>query len=294
MQSIIPTSGWPLRSLWFIVGKYFGKSKRKYLGKGHLIMRIVLPLLLAPLNLDAATGIPYGSSTSQPAPRLLLVGDSTMADKTNLAYPERGWGMLLRQFLAPQLSLINHAANGRSTLRFLNEGRWQLLISDLSAGDYVLIQFGHNDQKKDDPARYAPANGLYTELLTRFIKEVRQRGAIPLLATPICRRTFDDQAQLQNNLQEYAEAMRHVAQATQTPLFDLQALSCADLQRLGPVASQAYFIQVPAGLYQQFPEGKIDNTHLTTQGATWIAQHFVRELKRQQHPLAQFVYRELL
>lgn len=258
------------------------------------MMPILLPLLFAPLSIDAATGIPYGSSTSQPAPRLHLVGDSTMADKTNLAYPERGWGMLLRQFMAPQLSLINHAANGRSTLRFLNEGRWQLLLSDLSAGDYVLIQFGHNDQKKDDPARYAPANGLYRELLTRFIHDVRQRGAIPLLATPICRRTFDDQGTLQNNLHEYAEAMRQVATETTTPLFDLQQLSCADLAQLGPIASQPYFIQVPAGLYQQFPDGKTDNTHLTTQGATWIAQHFVRELKRQQHPLAQLVYRELL
>ena len=99
-----------------------------------------------------ATGIPAGSSTSMPAPRLHLVGDSTMADKTNLHYPERGWGQLLRAFMLPELSIINHAANGRSTLRFLNEGRWQLLVSDLAEGDYVLIQFGHNDQKQDDPA----------------------------------------------------------------------------------------------------------------------------------------------
>lgn len=242
----------------------------------------------------AATGIPVGSSTSQPAPRLHLVGDSTMADKTNLAYPERGWGMLLRQFMLPQLTIINHAANGRSTLRFLNEGRWQLLVSDVSAGDYVLIQFGHNDQKQDDPARYAAADGLYQELLTRFIVELRAKKAIPLLATSICRRSFNNQGALENNLHAYAEAMRLVAKHTHTPLFDLQRLSCGDLQQLGPERSQAYFIQVPAGLYAQFPDGKVDNTHLSTQGATWVAQHFVRELKRQQHPLAQYIWRELL
>lgn len=268
-----------------------GRSTRGFAPLCAIVM--LISGLLMP-ECFAATGIPVGTSTSQSAPRLHLVGDSTMADKTNLAYPERGWGMLLRHFMLPQLTIINHAANGRSTLRFLNEGRWQLLISDVSAGDYVLIQFGHNDQKKDDPARYAPADGLYQELLSRFIQELRAKGAIPLLATSICRRTFTSQGLLENNLQDYADAMRVVAKHSNTPLFDLQQLSCADLQQLGPERSQAYFIQVPAGLYAQFPDGKIDNTHLSTQGATWIAQHFVRELKRQQHPLAQFVWRELL
>lgn len=268
-----------------------GRSTRWFAPLCAIVM--LISELLMP-ECFAATGIPVGTSTSQSAPRLHLVGDSTMADKTNLAYPERGWGMLLRHFMLPQLTIINHAANGRSTLRFLNEGRWQLLISDVSAGDYVLIQFGHNDQKKDDPARYAPADGLYQELLSRFIQELRAKGAIPLLATSICRRTFTSQGLLENNLQDYADAMRVVAKHSNTPLFDLQQLSCADLQQLGPERSQAYFIQVPAGLYAQFPDGKIDNTHLSTQGATWIAQHFVRELKRQQHPLAQFVWRELL
>ncbi len=241
-----------------------------------------------------ATGIPAGTSTSMPAPRLHLVGDSTMADKTNLNYPERGWGQLLRAFMAPELSIINHAANGRSTLRFLNEGRWQLLVSDLGQGDFVLIQFGHNDQKQDDPARYAAVDSTYPQLLRRFISEVRSKGAIPLLATSICRRSFDDQGKLENKLADYAEAARKVAASEKVELFDLNAQSCADLSRFGAAASQAYFIQVPAGLYQQFPDGKIDNTHLSVQGASWIAQLFVRDLKARQHPLARFVWRELL
>lgn len=255
---------------------------------------LLLPGLLMHCHLADASGIPAGTSTSQPAPRLHLVGDSTMADKTNLNYPERGWGQLLRAFLLPELTVLNHAANGRSTLRFLNEGRWQLLLSDLSAGDYVLIQFGHNDQKQDDPTRYAAVDSTYPQLLRRFIGEVKAKGAIPLLATSICRRSFDDKGALENKLADYAQAARQVASTEQVTLFDLNAQSCADLSRFGPAASQAYFIQVPAGLYQQFPDGKTDNTHLSVQGASWIAQLFVRDLKRQQHPLAAYVWRELL
>ena len=94
---------------------------------------------------------------------------------------------------------------------FLNEGRWQLLVSDLSAGDYVLIQFGHNDQKQDDPARYAAVDSTYPQLLRRFISEVRSKGAIPMLATSICRRSFNDKGELENNLADYAAATRQVA-----------------------------------------------------------------------------------
>ena len=258
-----------------------------------VLLCLVLSFLMSSVQ-AMSQPVPKGTSTNLPSPRLHLVGDSTMADKVNLAYPERGWGQLLPEFMLPELSIINHAANGRSTLRFLNEGRWQLLLTELKAGDYVLIQFGHNDQKQDDPSRYAAADSTYPQLLTQFIAEVRAKDAIPMLATPICRRSFDLNGKLENNLAVYAAAMRKVAASQKVPLFDLNMQSCHDLARFGLQASQAYFIQVPAGLYRQFPEGKTDNTHLNTQGATWIAQLFIRQLKHQQHPLAALVWRELL
>lgn len=246
-----------------------------------------------------ASGPPKGTTTARPSTeipllRLHLAGDSTMSDKLALAYPERGWGQLLPQFMSQQLQIVNHAANGRSTLRFANEGRWQLLLSELQPGDYVLLQFGHNDQKITDPARYAAADSTYQEYLNRFIREAQAKGALPLLATPICRRDFNEAGQLRDGLAEYAEATRTVATKLKVPLFDLHQLSCNDLTRFGPLASQAYFVQIPAGIYQQFPEGKTDNTHLNVVGASWIAQLFVQELKRQQHPLASLVWRELL
>ena len=225
---------------------------------------------------------------------LHLVGDSTMSDKANPAYPERGWGQLLPQFLLPQLKVVNHAANGRSTRRFFNEGRWQLLLSELSKGDYVLIQFGHNDSKQSDPARFAAAGSDYQTFLTQFISDVRERGATPMLASSICRRNFTADGSLTRDLADYANAAAKVAKAAKVSFFDLQQLSCDFWQHLGKDASQPYFIQVPAGLYQKFPDGKVDNTHLTLQGASRIAQFFVQELKRQQHELAFYVYRELL
>lgn len=252
-------------------------------------MRLLLSLLLTGLSLILPAQAQQPSTVT-----LHLVGDSTMSDKPNLAYPERGWGQLLPEFVLPQLKVVNHAANGRSTRRFLNEGRWQLLLSELGKGDYVLIQFGHNDSKQSDPERFADADTDYQRFLKQFITEVQAKGATPMLASSICRRNFAQDGTLKRDLADYANAAAKVATETQVSFFDLQRLSCDFWQQLGLADSQPYFIQVPAGLYQKFPDGKTDNTHLTLQGASRIAQFFVQELKRQQHPLANYVYRELL
>ncbi|WP_338143860.1 rhamnogalacturonan acetylesterase [Bowmanella dokdonensis] len=221
------------------------------------------------------------------------MGDSTMSDKPNLAYPERGWGQLLPQFASPTLNIVNHAANGRSTRRFKDEGRWQMLLSELKEGDYVLIQFGHNDQKKEDPARYASVERDYPQFLGDFIADIRKKNAIPILASSICRRHFKD-GKLDRNLKDYAEAARKVAQREKVDFVDLQSLTCDFLAETGEADSQQYFIQVPADLYARYPEGKSDNTHLNVQGAAKVAQFFVRDLLRQQHPLAKHFYRQRL
>src|SRR5690606_17924438 len=171
------------------------------------------------------------------------------SDKPNLAYPERGWGQLLPEVLLPQLKVTNHAANGRSTRRFLNEGRWQLLLSELAKGDYVLVQFGHNDSKVSDPERFADADTDYQSFLKQFIAQVQAKGATPMLASSICRRNFASDGTLKRDLANYANAAAKVATETKVSFFDLQQLSCDFWQQLGPANSQPYFIQVPAGLY---------------------------------------------
>ena len=158
----------------------------------------------------------------------------------------------------------------------------------------MLIQFGHNDSKQSDPARYAAADSDYQRFLSQFIADVRQRGATPMLASAICRRNFADDGSLKRDLAAYSEAAAKVAQEEKVSFFDLQRQSCSLWQQLGKAAAQPYFIQVPPDLYAKFPDGTTDNTHLSVQGASKIAQFFVRDLKAQQHPLAPYIYRELL
>jgi len=250
---------------------------------------IIAYFLLFAWQADATTETPVLASTT-----LHLVGDSTMSYKPNAAYPERGWGQLVSGYVLPQLSIKNHAANGRSTKRFVDEGRWNMMLSSLSAGDYVLIQFGHNDQKKDDPARFADANTDYTSYLITFIEDVRKKDAQVLIASSICRRHFTNEGVLKRTLLDYAHAAKAVASEKGVPFIPLNDKSCQFLATVGEGQSQQYFIKVPPGLYARYPEGKVDNTHLNVVGAAKVAQFFVRELKSIEHPLAKYVYREVL
>lgn len=214
-------------------------------------------------------------------PALHLVGDSTMADKPLAPpNPERGWGQALRGRLHEPARLLNHAANGRSTRRFDNEGRWRHLLGELAAGDGVLIQFGHNDAKADDPERYAAADTDYRRYLLRFVYEVRERGASPWLATPLARRQFDADGRLQDTHGDYPRVMREVAAATATPLLEMNGASRALLQRLGPEASKALFLWLAPGQWARYPQGKTDNTHFTLAGAEAMAGLAVEEMRR--------------
>ncbi|QGX62237.1 rhamnogalacturonan acetylesterase [Alteromonas mediterranea] len=225
---------------------------------------------------------------------LHLVGDSTMSDKPMLSYPERGWGQLLREFMLPNLNIKNHAANGRSTKRFVDEGRWQVLLSELYEGDFVVIQFGHNDQKQSDLARYANPQIAYPAYLKQFVQDVEARGASVIIASSICRRHFTEEGVLKRTLLAYADAAKKVALQANVPFIPMNALTCDFLAQIGEPSSNHYFIKVPADLYARYPEGKTDDTHLNVVGAAKVAQIFVRELKATAHPLAKYVYRDTL
>jgi lysophospholipase L1-like esterase len=225
---------------------------------------------------------------------LHLVGDSTMSDKPNLAYPERGWGQILPEFGLPQLSIKNHAANGRSTKRFVDEGRWDSVLSSLSANDYVLIQFGHNDQKREDPARFANADTDYANYLSQFIDDVESKGANAIIASSICRRHYTDTGVLKRTLTDYAAAAQRIAREKEVLFVPMNHLTCHFFANIGEAESQQYFIQVPPDLYARYPQGKVDNTHLNVVGAAKVAQFFVRELETLAHPLSDYFYRDIL
>src|SRR3954449_131395 len=163
-----------------------------------------------------------------------LIGDSTMADRADPANPEHGWGQLLPTFFDQGVAIHNHAVNGRSTKSFIDEGKWSAVLREVEAGDYVFIEFGHNDEKIEDTSRYAAAATDYRRNLDRFIAEARAKRAIPILLTPIVRRKFDAEGTLENTHGDYPNVVREVARARGVPLIDLEKSTRELVAAAGP------------------------------------------------------------
>lgn len=221
-------------------------------------------------------------------PRIFLVGDSTMSEKPLEDNPERGWGQLFPQFLEG-IEVKNYAVNGRSTKSFINEHRWDTVLAQLKQGDWVLIQFGHNDQKKEDSTRYAAPNGAYKDNLLRFVKEARVKGANPVLITPVMRRKFDDRGKFADQHGEYPGVVRALAAQYKVPLIDLHKSSEALLVQQGVQGSEKLFKTTPAGHYRTLPDGVTDNTHFNTYGATLIAGLVAKEIHEKHIGLDQYL-----
>jgi lysophospholipase L1-like esterase len=215
-------------------------------------------------------------------PALHLAGDSTMADKPlDPPNPERGWGQALRELMREPGRLVNHAVNGRSTRSFRDEGRWTRLLAQLEPRDAVIIQFGHNDQKVEDPTRHAAAKTDYRDNLRRFVAEVRERQGVPILATSVVRRRFDAAGQLLHTLGGYPAAARAVAAELSVPLLDLERATHALVRGLGPEASKRLYVWVRPGEYTRHPQGREDDTHFSAAGARAVAELAAQALRAQ-------------
>jgi lysophospholipase L1-like esterase len=209
-----------------------------------------------------------------------MIGDSTMADKPNPERnPERGWGQVLAGFFDDRVLIRNHAVNGRSTKSFIKEGRWDSVRVELKEGDYVFIQFGHNDAKTTDSTRYTNPYTGYRRNLIRYVNESREKGAVPVLFTPITRRNYNPSGVLEDTHGAYSHVMREVAEELKVPLVDLQLKSEDLVLSLGPERSKELYLWVSPGVYEMFPDGKQDNTHFTEKGATEMARMAVEGLK---------------
>lgn len=213
---------------------------------------------------------------------IYTIGDSTMADKIKPnENPETGWCQVLPSFFELNLVAIdNRAVNGRSTKSFINEKRWDSVYNSLKPGDYVFIQFGHNDAKVADSTRYTNPHTSYRHNLIRFVTETRAKGAIPILFSSIARRNFNEQGVLVATHGEYPLEVRLVAQEYQVPFIDLEYFSEQLEQSYGVEKSKELHLFFKAGEHPYYPEGKSDDTHLSRKGATEIATIAVRELKK--------------
>ena len=206
-----------------------------------------------------------------------LIGDSTMSNKEIKAYPETGWGMPLSHFFDSTVVVDNRAKNGRSTRTFIAEGRWDAALGAMKAGDYVLIQFGHNDE--------VPTKGSYTPEdqfeanLVRFIHDVRGVRGNPVLITPVARRKFDASGAIQETHAVYAAIVRKVAAAQGVPLIDLDKESQALLQQLGPENSKFLFDYLTPGENPNYPQGRQDDTHFNELGARRMAEIVLADIR---------------
>lgn len=208
---------------------------------------------------------------------IFMIGDSTMANKKlDGGNPERGWGFVLPGFFSEEVVIENHAQNGRSTKSFIDEGRWETVRNRIKKGDYVFIQFGHNDEKSDEK-RHTDPGSTFDDNLRKFVNETREKGGIPVLFNSIVRRNFVDGI-LTDTHGEYREAPRRVAQEMGVPFIDMNALTHEWVASLGDEKSRRYFMWVEPGQLACCPEGKKDDTHLNIQGAKTVAAIAVREL----------------
>jgi len=203
---------------------------------------------------------------------IFTIGDSTMANKTTPAdHPaERGWGMMLPDFFKPTVTIQNHAKNGRSSKSFRTEGRWAKVQEQIKPGDYVFIQFGHNDQKADTALHTNPET-TYKANLTRYITETRERGGIPVLFTSIVRRTFNTDGTLRDTHGPYIDALKHVATKNKVICIDLNAATKTLVQNLGDEPSKALYMWV---------DNRKDDTHLNEKGARAVAEMVVESVKK--------------
>ena len=242
--------------------------------------------LVAALQLAAP---PAPTAVVSPTVRIVIASDSTAANYGASAYPQMGWGMVLKCSLTPDVEVVNLARGGRSTKTFIEEGLWDALLAQLKLGDTVLIQFGHNDADRVKIVRFTDPQGAYTDNLTRFVADVRAKGGQPVLMTPIAKHIFAE-GQVQESHGPYAAAVRRVAQATGAPLIDLDADSMAALQAMGEAASaHLYLLYTPEDHVARYPQGVADTTHVNEAGARLAADMVARRLEGLNLPVAAYV-----
>lgn len=217
--------------------------------------------------------IPPGKKTT-----VWMIGDSTMCLYDSSRFPLTGWGMPFAEYFDSSVVIKNEAKGGRSTRTFIAENRWEPIVQNLSEGDYVLIQFGHNDEAKNYPDRYTTPEDYKTNLI-KFVTESRNKKAIPVLITPVSRRKFDAAGNALETHEVYSKIVHEVANEYRVALVDLDSMSIQLLQRYGPENSKLLFNQLEPDEEPDYPLGIHDNTHFNAYGARHIAELVLNAMK---------------
>lgn len=250
---------------------------------------------------------------------IFTIGDSTMANKKlEGENPERGWGQMLSRYFTDDITIDNHAVNGRSSKSFIDEGRWDAVLSKIQKGDYVFIQFGHNDEK-DDPNRHTDPGTTFDANLKKFVEDTRAKGGIPVLFNSIVRRNFgkadgnavanaikqddirngidpkapkdsiEEGATLIDTHGAYLISPKNVAKELNVTFIDLNSLTHKLVEGMGPQKSKELYLWVEPKTVPALPNGREDNTHLNVHGASVIAEMAVKAVTEAIPELQQYV-----
>ena len=225
--------------------------------------------------------------------KVYLIGDSTIAIKETKSYPETGWGMPFAYFFDSTIEVDNRAKNGRSTRTFISENRWQPVADSLQEGDYVFIQFGHNDESKEKTDRYVTPEQFKINL-TKFVNETRTKKANPVLITAVARRKFDSTNHIVDGHGVYTQIVRELSKELDVHMIDLQKTSTALLEKWGVENSKLLFLQLEKGEHPNYPDGKIDNTHFSELGARKMAQLVLEDIKKLNLELANHIVKSVV
>ncbi|MBS1656079.1 MAG: rhamnogalacturonan acetylesterase [Bacteroidetes bacterium] len=221
-----------------------------------------------------------------------LIGDSTMSIKETKAYPETGWGMPFVYFWDSTVKVDNRAKNGRSTSSFMKEGLWKPVMEQMQEGDYVFVQFGHNDEVPTKKTYTTEAE--FKSNLEKYVDDTRSKKANPVLITPVARRKFDSTGHIVGTHDVYAQIVRDVAKEKNVPLIDLDKEGQELLQRFGEEKSKLLFNQVQPGEHPNYPNGKEDNTHFSELGARLVAEIVLKDIKEKCPELAERIFKPAL
>ncbi|MDP3916547.1 MAG: rhamnogalacturonan acetylesterase [Bacteroidota bacterium] len=218
-------------------------------------------------------------------PTIFLAGNSTVTDQEN--EPWASWGQMFPNFLKPEIVVANYAESGETLLAFKREKRLQKILSQMKSGDYLLMEFAHNDQKPG--GNHLDAMTTYKDELKYYMAEARKKGVKPVLVTSTNRRRFDEHGKVINTLEEYPEAMRQLAKEENVPLIDLNAMSKAFYEALGPEISKKAFVHYPANSYPGQDKPLADDTHFNPYGAYELAKCVTEGIRISIPELAKYI-----
>ncbi|MEV6653452.1 rhamnogalacturonan acetylesterase [Streptomyces sp. NPDC051219] len=265
-------------------------------------LRVVLAVLLSagsvlPLAGPAAAGNAADDSAKRPT-TVFLAGDSTVANYPASVRPMAGWGQMIGQFFTAEVKFENRARGGRSAKSFVLESHLDRILTKVRRGDYLFIQFGHNDKPLTDSKcsskplycnRHTEPYTSYKKYLAKYVDGARAHGATPVLVTPMGTRRFNGEGRFVNEFSDYAKAMRQLGKERKAQVIDLNARSIAFYNRIGAKASKGVFLHVAPRKYPAYPSGKSDNVHFQKYGATRLARMVAEEVRASDLPIRQYV-----